>query len=188
MIQSFLKNEDGANLIEFAFIAPVFFLLIIGTIDIGSMLVVQNALDASARSASRFGLTGSDDGTGDRDTAIREGILNTAVTYSGGIIRRDRVMITVTAYPEIEAIDSPEPYDDINSNGQYDLGEFYEDINGNGQWDSDQGAIGSYGAGGEAVRYEVAYDWPSFLSAFGFANNIRLRGFATVRNEDFRSS
>lgn len=186
MFKTFLKSEEGANLIEFAFIAPVFFLIIVGTLDIGSMLVVQNALDASARSASRFGLTGFDSGLGDRDEAIRDNILDTAVRYSGGIIKRDQVMITVTAYPEIEAIETPEPYEDTNSNGQYDLGEFYEDINENGQWDNDQGTTGSFGAGGEAVRYEVAYDWPSFLSAFGILSDVRLRGFATVRNEDFR--
>lgn len=185
LIKRFFVSSRGANLIEFAFVAPIFLLILIGLFDVGGMLVIQNALDAGAREAARFGLTG---GTSDglaREDAIRERVLRAIKTHSGGIIPIDKVLINVSSYDSIENVDSPEPYEDINKNGAYDVGEVYEDTNGNNQWDPDRGASGSFGAGGEAVKYEVSYDWKPFLSLFGFKDNMRLVGQATVRNEDF---
>ncbi|MBP6985526.1 MAG: pilus assembly protein [Alphaproteobacteria bacterium] len=184
LFKSFLRSEKGSNLIEFAFVAPIFLTILIGLFDLGAMLIVQNSLDAGARAASRFGLTGASNGL-PRDDAIRKEVLDTVDTYSGGIAKRANVIIAVEAYNDISSLDKPEPFDDVNTNGAYDVGEFYVDINGSGSWDEDQGTVGSFGAPGQAVKYTISYDWNSFLGLFGFQKKIHLIGTATIQNENF---
>jgi Flp pilus assembly protein TadG len=53
----------GAVGIEFAFIAPVFFLLLMGIIETGIMFYSQNTLNLSVQNASRLVRTGSAQGT-----------------------------------------------------------------------------------------------------------------------------
>lgn len=153
--------------------------------DLGSMLIVQNSLDAGARAASRFGLTGATSGM-TRSDAIKKEVLDTVETYSGGIARRTKVVIDVKSYADITSLDQPEPFDDVNHNGTYDAGEFYVDTNGSGKWDADQGSSGSFGTGGQAVKYTITYDWNSFLAIFGFPKVVKLTGVATVQNENFK--
>lgn len=185
LLKNFYRSTDGSNLIEFALIAPVFILILIGLMDLGSMLIVQNSLDAGARAASRFGLTGASAGMARAD-AIKKEVLDTVETYSGGIAKRSRIVIDVKSYSDITALDQPEPFDDVNHNGTYDAGEFYVDTNANGKWDMDQGSSGSFGTGGQAVKYTITYNWNSFLALFGFPKVVKLTGVATVQNENFK--
>lgn len=46
--------EDGASAIEFAFIAPVFILIIAGIVDIGGMLVARSDVSAAVSAGSNF--------------------------------------------------------------------------------------------------------------------------------------
>jgi hypothetical protein len=185
LIRQYITSTDGSNLIEFAFVAPVFLLILIELFDLGCMMIVQNALDAGARAASRFGLTGANAGIA-RDQAIKNEVIATVASYSGGIVKPDGIQIVVESYPALTALNQPEPFVDANGNGKYDVGEFYVDVNGNGKWDGDQGTVGSFGTGGQAVKYTVGYDWNSFLAIFGFPKTIHISGTATVQNESFK--
>jgi len=49
----FIKNTHGASAVEFAIIAPVFFLLLFGAIECGQMLWTQNALQYAVERAAR---------------------------------------------------------------------------------------------------------------------------------------
>src|SRR4051812_4876535 len=53
-----LGDRTAATAVEFAVLAPVFFLAIIGIIELGVLLAVQVLLEGSVREASRFGITG----------------------------------------------------------------------------------------------------------------------------------
>ncbi len=148
-------------------------------------MIAQNALDAGARAASRFGLTGATAGM-KREDAIKNEVINTVATYSGGIIKTNNVVLDVEAYSDITVLNQPEPFDDANKNGTYDVGEFYVDVNGSGKWEGDQGLVGSFGTGGQAVKYTVSYDWNSFLAILGFKKKIHLSATSTVQNENFK--
>ncbi len=173
----------GAAMIEFGFVAPIFITLLIGIFEVGTMLVIQNSLDAAAREAARFGLTGAGFKGSTRDKAIKNKVLDTIEFYSGGMADLKKVKITVSAYEQLERIGQPEPFDDANGDGIWTLGEYYDDVNGNGTWDEDQGVSDSFGVGGSAVMYVISYNWESVLPIFG--GSVTLRGVSPVVNEYF---
>lgn len=184
-----LKQNDGAAAIEFAIVAPVFLAALIAMFDVGMMLVAQNALDAAASRAGQFGLTGRDSPGLTRGEAIEQAVKDTVKAYSGGIVDPNKLTISVSAYGDLSAVGKPEPLiNDANGNGTWDPGDSYFDINGNKQWDADQGTSNSFGLPGQAVRYEVRYDWQPIYHFFGVKDSIRLTGVSPVVNEDFPGS
>lgn len=185
IFHSLINRQSGASAIEFALIAPIYTILLLVIIEVGLMLIVQNALDAGAREAARFAVTGGASPGLNRDDAIRRKVLDTVEDFGGGLVNRGLVRIRVAAYDEIENINRPEPFIDSNNNGEFDLGEFFEDKNGNGIWDEDQGATNSFGLGGEAVNYIIEYDWQTVLTTFGINGVVTLKGLSSAVNEDF---
>jgi Flp pilus assembly protein TadG len=57
------KNRRGAAVVEFAIIAPVFFLLVFGMIEYGRMVMVQQILTNASREGARFAVVQSADNT-----------------------------------------------------------------------------------------------------------------------------
>ena len=49
----FLRNRDGGTAIEFALTAPVFFLLVIGAVEVGLLCWAQVALQQGSEAAAR---------------------------------------------------------------------------------------------------------------------------------------
>ncbi len=151
----FLRKEDGATLIEFAILAPTFILLMLGILNIGLMMVIQNALEAAVREASRYGVTGASQTGMTRGASITAVIRNVCDQYSGGIIDSGKLTISFSAYPDL-----------INVN-------------------SGTGQSNSVGAAGQAVLYKLSYPWDTFFSLFGESNMITLRAQTPVVNENF---
>lgn len=50
----FLQDRRGVAAVEFAFVAPVIFMLTIGTIDVGRLVFSWSSLDHLAREATRY--------------------------------------------------------------------------------------------------------------------------------------
>lgn len=118
-------------------------------------MVIQNSLDAGARAASRFGLTGAATGGSTRSAAILNQINTTVSAYSGGIIQTNNLIINVQSYPDLT------------------------------NYVANKGASGSYGTGGQIVKYTISYRWNSFLALFGLPSPVTLSGIAAVQNENF---
>ena len=84
------RATRGSSAIEFALIAPVFFLLLAGVIDLGRLFFVQMTLQDALRQAARFASTGwhqsgTDPGTGlpyTRETSIQQ-IIATEAAAAG---------------------------------------------------------------------------------------------------------
>tara|TARA_A100000171_G_C2125135_1_gene143046 strand:- start:1320 stop:1898 length:579 start_codon:yes stop_codon:yes gene_type:complete len=181
-----LKSEKGASAIEFAFLAPIFLMMIVAMMELGIMMVIQNSLDAAAREASRLGITGS--GTlnaAEREEAIRDRVIEVVQNLSGGIAKPENIVISISAYDELENLAQPEPFEDGNDNDLYDVGEVYTDVNGNGSYDEDQGLSDSFGLSGQAVDYRITYNWDSIVSLMGIAETVTLEGRVAVMNEEF---
>ena len=53
LCRSFRRTRRGAAAVEFAVVAPVFFLLILGMIEFGRMLMVQQLITLAAREGAR---------------------------------------------------------------------------------------------------------------------------------------
>ncbi len=50
---SFLRARSGAAVVEFAIVAPLFFLLVLGIIEFGRMVMVQQVLTNASREGAR---------------------------------------------------------------------------------------------------------------------------------------
>lgn len=181
-IRALIGERSGATALEFAILAPVLFVAVVGVIELAIVLLIQVLLEGSVREASRFGITGYTPEGVSRDTQIR----NVVNQFTIGLLNPSAITIDTKVYPSFDQIGRPEPFTDTNSNGQYDGGEPYTDINGNGSWDADMGVAGTGGAG-DVVLYTVSYDWHMITGLMrplmGTNGVVHLQAAIAVRNE-----
>jgi Flp pilus assembly protein TadG len=73
------RNRRGAAAVEFAFVAPVFFVFVFGMIEYGRMVMVQQVLTNAAREGARIGvLDGST--TSQVTTAVNTYLSNSTIS------------------------------------------------------------------------------------------------------------
>src|ERR1017187_955533 len=53
-----LRSRSGQSLVEFALVAPLFFLLVFGITDFGRLFFTQETLQFALREAGRYAVTG----------------------------------------------------------------------------------------------------------------------------------
>jgi Flp pilus assembly protein TadG len=100
--------NKGAASIEFAIVGLAFISLLLLTMETGWQLLIDSALGAGARAASRFGSTGTKIAAGitpaptDRDSSIEDVVIHT----SGGLLLPSRLQITATNYASFAALAS----------------------------------------------------------------------------------
>lgn len=185
----FWRRSEGTAAVEFAFIASILALLVIGTMEVARILFASSVLEGGLREAARFGITGQE-----LDQSARKALVVQIVRAHGaGVVNVTDSNVTAQSYDNFSAIGQPEPFVDSDDggpldNGTYDVGEAFTDVNCNGNWDSDQGKAG-LGAGNEVVLYSVSYDLPlmtGMLSPLlGQNGKFRLGANVAVRNEPF---
>ena len=164
-----IRDERGATLVEFALIAPVLLVLLLGMFEMGYNFYLQSQLQGAVQRAARDssvqaarGNTGAIDGR--VSAAVRDIVPDATLAFS----RR--------AYSSFRDVNRAEDFTDIDDNGACNAGEPFEDANGNGVWDEDRGNQGGGGAR-DAVLYIVTVSYPR---AFGAAKMIGLPGNFTT--------
>lgn len=91
-----IRAQSGNSLVEFALVAPLFFLLTFGILDFGRLFYVEETLQYAMRQAGRFAVTGQNNGTnrvaaiiGVAENAaaglINSGNINNIIITSGGV-------------------------------------------------------------------------------------------------------
>lgn len=179
------RAERGATAVEFAMIAPFYFLLIIGIVETSLVMFAQHVLESAAANASRTGKTGYVDPTLSTQQAT---VTNTVKKLAGFIMDTNKITVTAQAYKSLSLVGTGEPYMDANTNGKWDVGEKYTDTNGNGQYDKDIGASG-YGSAGDIVVYTITYPWkimtPPMQLFIGTGGNLTLKSRVVVKNEPY---
>lgn len=179
---SLRRNTDGVVAIEFAFIAPVVLLMIMGTIEFSLIMFTTAVMESATSHTSRLGKTGYTEAGSTRE----EQLVANIQALTSGLLDPDEIEITAKVYDAFDDVGDPEPFVDANNNLQYDDGETYSDINGNMQWDADMGAEG-FGDANDVVVYTVSYPWrintPLISSIIGNVFTITAR--AAVKNEPY---
>lgn len=177
----FQRDDAGSPAIEFALIAPLIILTMVGVVEFGMIMFVDLSMENALRAASRWGVTGQDPGESTRDEYIVTLINNKLMA----VLDPSVTNVELKSYPTFSDIGKAE-YDDENSNGKWDEGEAFKDCNGNGEKDADRGAKGA-GEAGEAVLYHIDYDWPlltpMFATIFGEEGVHHIEANIAVRNE-----
>ena len=188
-IRRYRNCQDGATAVEFAFIAPILFLLVMGIVESGMIMSAQNTLESATYIASRTGRTGFTETGKTQEETIMDALEERASLFlNSSHASIDKMVVETRTYAGFDEINEPEPFVDANANGVRDDGENFTDINGNGVWDEDRAGSG-YGGSGEIVVYTVTYPWPLFTPLVGkFIGTdgiFTLSSRAVVKNEPF---
>lgn len=185
MIAKFISNEDGVSILEFALIAPIVMMMVLGSMDIGHSLFVRATLDGAVQNAARSSsLEGATSLTQqeliDEDVAstIRELAPGATVTVS----RRYYKTFSKAALASAEKVNEQSP-----GNMKCDRGESFMDANGNGVWDADGGTDGQGGAKDIVIiTFQVSYPRLFPLAAmFGWPANIEMESNSILANQPY---
>ena len=148
-------DRRGAAALEFAFVAPVLCLFLVGAFDTAHTLymtaTLQGVVQKTARDSSLEGQNNTI-----IDNRVRAQV--SALANNSTITIKRRFYRTFALAKQAQA----EPWLDINGNGTCDNGEGYTDNNGNLVWDADGGDAGQGGAKDRTV-YTVTVSYPRML-------------------------
>ncbi len=175
------RDSDGVTAVEFALIAPVFVLILMGIIEFSLVMFVSSVMEGATSASGRYGKTGY--------TAVgstrQEQIIAAVAARSAGLLDATKITINTTVYPSFDSIDQEEPYIDSNHNGTHDIGETYTDVNGNAVWDSF--GVAGLGNANDVVVYTVSYPWvintPIIANFLG--STIIISSRTVVKNEPY---
>jgi Flp pilus assembly protein TadG len=65
-------GRKGVAAVEFAFVAPLFFLLVLGLVEMGRMIMIRQSLTNAAREGCRMAVVGTTTNGSDVDSAVRD--------------------------------------------------------------------------------------------------------------------
>ncbi|WP_315852284.1 TadE/TadG family type IV pilus assembly protein [Lignipirellula cremea] len=104
-------KRHGATVVEFAFVAPIFILLIFGMIEFGRMVMVQQVLTNASREGARRAVL---DGTTSDEvqTVVTEYLAQSAVSSAGVKVTPDPP--TTAGYGEPVTVVVTVGYDDVS--------------------------------------------------------------------------
>ena len=176
------RDERGVTAIEFAMVAPVMVLMLMGLLDVGHQIFVQAVLEGEMQKAAR-------------DSALESGVTNNATidtrvkTAVLKVAQGATFVITRKSYSSYNDVGDPENYTDSNNNHVHDVGECFEDVNGNGQWDADLGKNGQGGAD-DVVLYTMRVTYPELFpisSMVGGSADQVIQATSILRNQPYNN-
>lgn len=188
------QDRRGVAAIEFALIAPVVVLMVVGSIEIAHMLTVQVSLDGAVAEAARAAAVKLDQSEDTRDTTMRDYVTKRMSAFP--IAAGQSVAINTTVYRSFGS-SYPEGFTDSNGNGRYDgpsgtfPGETFDDRNKNGVRDIASPITGKLGGPGDVVSYTAQFPAALYFDFFSFitgANGFTLKASTVLRNEPVKSS
>lgn len=140
-------DTRGAAAMEFALIAPVLLIGMMGVFDLGHNMYTASVLHGAIQKAARDSTI---EGAAAQGTVLDQRVTDmTHQIAPGATLNFER-----KSYSTFSDVSQPEAFTDVNSNGACDAGEPFEDANGSGSWDADMGQTG-FGGARDAVLYVV---------------------------------
>ncbi|UAB77200.1 pilus assembly protein [Erythrobacter sp. SCSIO 43205] len=179
--QRLKRDTQGAALTEFALVAPVLILMIMGIFDMAHSSYTNSLMNGAIQKAAR-------DLTLETGVVRQEDIDDRVINQVRNVVPATaKVELVKLSHFEFEDIGQEEEYTDTNGNGKCDGGEPYIDYNNNGQWDKDRGAEGIGGAR-DAVLYTVNVSYDRLLPMAylaGLSDTINLSASTVLRNQPY---
>jgi len=181
LLRQLASDRSGATLTEFAFVAPVLILMVMGIFDMAHSQYTNALINGAMQKAGRDMTLET---AGSQQTSIDENVRNEVlkVTPSTATVTFEKL-----SHYDFTDIGEPEEFDDDNNDGICNDNEVYVDANGNNQWDSDRGRSGIGGAR-DAVLYTAIVSYPRLFPMYGLAGmpqNVTLRASTVLRNQPF---
>ncbi|MDO7843014.1 TadE family protein [Sphingomonas immobilis] len=178
-LRDFLRDRRGSTIVEFAFVAPVMCLLLMGLCDLAYQVYAQAILNGAVQKAGR-------------DSAIQGGNNNTTAIDAKvsavvkQIAKTATFTFTRTNYDTF-SLAKPETFTDTNNNGIRDPGECFTDVNGNNQWDAAPGDDGQGGAN-DVSSYTVTVTYPRLFAVaglFGWSSTNTISASTLLKNQPY---
>jgi len=182
--RALFDDRRGATLVEFAIVAPVMGLVLLGGFDAGHTLYMRSVLQGVLQKAARDSTLES----GASSTV--QATLDAKVTAQvKALANNATINITRRYYRTFEDASAAkaELWTDVNGNGKCDAGEPYQDANQNGTWDADGGNSGQGGAK-DATVYTVNVTYPRFFPLYNFiggSNISKVTASTVLRNQPY---
>jgi Flp pilus assembly pilin Flp len=181
------KDEQGAAIVEFAFVLTPLLLFLFGGLDLGYQAylrsVVQGALNDVARTGSLEAPSFACAGDSVEDK------IGCAIKTRSDVVARDATyQITMRSYYDFSGIGRSEKLvTDYNSNGAYDAGDCFVDLNENGAFDASAGRD-NIGGADDVVFYEVNLSMPRLFPIHRFLDvspNYAIKATSAIRNQPY---
>lgn len=178
------REQRGATIVEFGFVAPVLAVLLMGALDLGHTLymrtVLQGVVQKSARDSSLEGAAQS---------ARRDEIDAYVTTQVRNVAKNATVTISRRYYKTFSeaAAAQAETFTDTNTNNRCDAGEPYQDRNNNSTWDADGGNSGQGGAQDDVV-YTADISYPRLFpmdKLIGLSGTVRVKAVTVLENQPY---
>ena len=180
LLRRLRRHQRGTAILEFALVAPVFILLLMGLFDYTWQMYAKQVLQGAVSNAARASTLES--------AASSQTLIDAAVrTQVQKVFPSAPVTFTRKSYESFNDVGKPEPFTDANNNNRYDSGECFEDRNGNNNWDADQGANGNGGAE-DVVLYTAKMKFERILPVWrmlGQPKDTYLYATTVLRNQPY---
>lgn len=185
---SITQCRRGSTIVEFALIAPVLLLVLLGMLDVGQNLYMISALQGVVQKAAR------DSTLENFSTAAGEATLDARVTQQVQLLVANANVTPTRRYYKTYAAAAArqaEAWTDTDHDGTCDNGETYTDANGNGVWDADGGNGGGSTPGGGAqdrTIYTVAVSYPRLFPMtrlIGLPPIVNLSATTVLANQPY---
>lgn len=179
LLRRLRRDSKAVTIIEFAMVAPVMLLLLLGLFDLGYRAYAGSVLQGSLHDAARMATVGGFT-MPQIDARVKTRLSNFAT--------RSTVTTQAASYYEFSGVSQPEKIvgDTVPLNS-YNPGDCFEDVNGNNAWDSDRGRSGT-GNADDIVRYRVTITFPRIFPLgyiLGWPPTQTLTQETVLRNQPF---
>ena len=180
-LQQLAAENEGVTAVEFALIAPVLLMMVMGIFDLGHNMYTSSMLQGAIQQAAR---NSTIEGAAANPAAL-DGLVTQAVR---AISPHATLQFGRAAYTNFSDVGQSEDFTDSDSDDVCNNGEPYEDANGNGTWDTDQGIAGQGGAR-DAVLYSVTVSYPRLFPIArlmpGQTDTFTMQSQTVLRNQPF---
>jgi Flp pilus assembly protein TadG len=182
--RSLRDDPSGVTVVEFALVAPVLCLVLLGAFDVSHTLYARAALQGIVQKTARDSTLESSavaEQQAALDTKVKDQVTALANNATITISRRFYRSFSEAAAARAEV------FTDTNSNGRCDAGEPFEDVNRNNVWDPD-GADAGQGGAKDATLYTVTMSYPRFFPVYklvGGSDTTRISASTVLRNQPY---
>ena len=182
-------DRHGATIIEFAIVAPVLLLLLVGGFELAHQSYVKAVLQSALTDAARRAAVEDPQFVAAGDT-LEERVENLVIAKIGPSAPDATVSVSQEIFFDFSGIGNPEKLmTDVDGDGQYDEadGDCFADLNENGEYDTDTGRDG-IGGSNDVVLYEATLSMPRLFPLDAFIDvgpAVELRAETAIRNQPY---
>jgi hypothetical protein len=177
-----LKDELGATISEFAVVAPVFLLMMMGTFDAAHTMYVRAVMQGAVYKAARETALKAGQKELQQITIDNELKDQIRLLVPKGATINDPVRSSYKNFADAAKSEGEPVNDTVTANGICDPGERFEDRNGNGQYDA---ANTGQGGARDIVRYSITVSYNSFFPMPAGLGERELTATSVIANQPF---